>query len=246
MTDRTHPDSGRIITSSDILLHDAETALMYEELRAAIDDGHESMTHADALAEVAAMRAENIKLRAQLEAIGAGGVSGPLMGIAAPPIVQALECGAEPPGIQALMCVISSLRDIAHFSDEEGGELMSALCALRDWAHAQTVAALQPTPTAQAEGWTKLPWQLPEPGMPVLLDIGKKYPIRAMWAAKHTVQAADDDTDWAEYDEATETYYCPEGWYEWNEHEEIHWAVTETPRAWMPIPPTSAEGVEHG
>jgi hypothetical protein len=80
MTDRTHPDSGRIITSSDILLHDAKTALMYEELRAAIDDGHESMTHADALAEVAAMRAENIKLRAQLEAIGAGGVNGPLMG----------------------------------------------------------------------------------------------------------------------------------------------------------------------
>ena len=59
MTDRTHPDSGRIITSSDILLHDAETALMYEELRAAIDDGHESMTHADALAEISAMRAEN-------------------------------------------------------------------------------------------------------------------------------------------------------------------------------------------
>ena len=74
MTDRTHPDSGRIITSSDILLHDAETALMYEELRAAIDDGHESMTHSDALAEIAAIRAENTELRAQLEAIGAGGV----------------------------------------------------------------------------------------------------------------------------------------------------------------------------
>ena len=80
MTDRTHPDSGRIITSSDILLHDAETALLYEELRAAIDDGHESMTHSDALAEIAAIRAENTELRAQLEAIGAGGVSGPLVG----------------------------------------------------------------------------------------------------------------------------------------------------------------------
>ena len=79
MTDRTHPDSGRIITSGDILLHDAETALMYEELRAAIDDGHESMTHADALAEIAAIRAENAELRAQLEAIGAGGVTGPLI-----------------------------------------------------------------------------------------------------------------------------------------------------------------------
>lgn len=79
MTDRTHPDSGRIITSSDILLHDAKTALMYEELRAAIDDGHESMTHADALAEIAAIRSENEQLQAQLASIRAGGVSGPLM-----------------------------------------------------------------------------------------------------------------------------------------------------------------------
>lgn len=63
MTDRTHPDSGSIISSSDLLLHEAQTALMYEELRAAIDDGHESMTHADALAEIAAIRAENALLR---------------------------------------------------------------------------------------------------------------------------------------------------------------------------------------
>ena len=57
----------------------------------------------------------------------------------------------EPPGIQALMCVISSLhslRDTAHFSDEEG-ELTNDLCTLRDWAYAQT-AAFQPAPTAQA------------------------------------------------------------------------------------------------
>ena len=67
-----------------------------------------------------------------------------------------LGCGAEPPGIQALMCVISSLRDIARFSDEEGGELMSALCALRDWAHAQTVAAPQPAPAEQEEAAQRL------------------------------------------------------------------------------------------
>ena len=59
----------------------------------------------------------------------------------------------EPPGIQALMCVISSLhslRDTAHFSDEEG-ELTNDLCTLRDWANAQTVAAPQPSPAAQAD-----------------------------------------------------------------------------------------------
>lgn len=108
------------------------------------------------------------------------------------------------------------------------------------------LALLAAPPAAQAEGWTKLPGTLPKPGTPVLLDIGKKYPIRAMWAAKHTVQAAYDDTDWGEYDEATDEYWCPEGWYEWNQNEDNHWRVPETPRAWMPLPPTSAEGVEHG
>ena len=111
MTDRTHPDSGRIITSSDILLHDAETALLYEELRAAIDDGHESMTHADALAEIAAIRAENEKLHAQLEAIGAGGVSGPLMGRTAPPTAQA-EGWTATAQHQTYRCKIKSRKQI--------------------------------------------------------------------------------------------------------------------------------------
>ena len=101
-------------------------------------------------------------------------------------------------------------------------------------------------PEGMVGGWIALPGALPEPGVPVLLDIGKKYPIRAMWAAKHTVQACDDDTDWGEYVEEDDMYYAPEGWYEWNQCEDNHWRVTETPRAWMQLPPTSAEGVEHG
>lgn len=52
-----------------------------------------------------------------------------------------------PPGISALMCVISSLRDTAHFSDEEG-ELTDELRTLRDWAMTQATA---PTPAAQAD-----------------------------------------------------------------------------------------------
>lgn len=61
MIDNPQPDSGR---SSSILLHYAKTALLYEELRSAIDGGHESMTHADALAEISAIRAENETLHA--------------------------------------------------------------------------------------------------------------------------------------------------------------------------------------
>lgn len=101
-------------------------------------------------------------------------------------------------------------------------------------------------PEGMVGGWIAIPGALPEPGVPVLLDIGKKYPIRAMWAAKHTVQAADDDTDWGEYVEEDDMYYAPEGWYEWNECEDNHWRVTETPRAWAPLPPTTSAGSGKG
>lgn len=55
---------------------------------------------------------------------------------------------AKPPGIDALQCVIASMRDTAHFSDEEG-ELTNDLRTLRDWALAR--AALTAA-EAQASG----------------------------------------------------------------------------------------------
>jgi hypothetical protein len=83
-----------------------------------------------------------------------------------------------------------------------------------------------------------LPGTLPEPEKPVLLDISKKYPIRAMWVRKFTLPVGmEDDSGFGEYDEATDSYYCPEGWYEWNEHEECHWRVDKTPVAWCELPP---------
>ena len=91
---------------------------------------------------------------------------------------------------------------------------------------------------ASAASWISVDARLPEPNTPVLLDIGKKFTIRALWAEKHTVRVGTDVDDWGEYDEETDEYYCPEGWYEWNEHEEVHWAVSETPRAWRELPPT--------
>lgn len=93
-----------------------------------------------------------------------------------------------------------------------------------------------PSPPEGMAGWISVDERLPESGTPVLLDIGKKYPIRAMWAPAKTLEASNDSDAVGDYDEATDTYYCPEGWYEWNQHEETHWFVTETPRAWMPLP----------
>ena len=216
MTDKTRQDSG----STHIIRYALELGLLWID-----GDGRDKVREAlDALNS----------LEAQLEAVGAGGVSGPLMGRAS------LSANAGEPVYQA--------RYQKGFWQDSSRERCEYLqnpentCA-EDW---ETRILYTHPPTAQAEGWTRLPGALPEPGTPVLLDIGKKYPIRAMWAAKHTVQAADDDTDWGEYVEEDDMYYAPEGWYEWNQCEDNHWRVTETPRAWMQLPPTSAEVVEHG
>lgn len=93
-----------------------------------------------------------------------------------------------------------------------------------------------------AEGWTSVETR-PEPQMPVLLDIGKKYPIRAMWVPAKSLEVGIESNDeFGEYDEATDEYYCPEGWYEWNANEETHWLVTDTPVRWMALPTTAAPG----
>ena len=89
---------------------------------------------------------------------------------------------------------------------------------------------------AVPQGWIAVGERLPEPGRPVLLDIGKKHPIRAMWAARFTLEAGDDDPDWGEYDEDGDMYYCPQGWYEWNEHEDTHWRVHADPIRWAELP----------
>lgn len=129
----------------------------------------------ECVAELRRQHARITELEAQLEAICAGGVSGPLM----TPLP-----GAQP---------------------------------------------------ALSAGWVSLPGALPKPGTPVLLDIGNKYPIRAQWVPKDSLEATGDG-DFGEYNEASDMYYWPEGWYEWNQYEETHWRVDETPRAWQPLP----------
>ena len=182
---------------------------------------------------VEALRARISDLEAQLEAIGAGGVSGPLIGQpqAMPDLSQLTERGAKAwAGVDA-----QGLREGFTAADMA----TAAAQGFRDGV-------------ASAASWISVDERLPEPGNPVLLDIGKKFPIRALWAEKHTVRVGTDVDDWGEYDEETDEYYCPEGWYEWNEHEEVHWAVSETPRAWSELPqplpaaPGPADGESNG
>ena len=91
--------------------------------------------------------------------------------------------------------------------------------------------------------WISIDERMPEPGQLVLAALryrtGKQRVIRAMHAPHHTL--SEDDwgefvTEGADYDEATDTTYWQEGWYECNESEETHWLVHEEITHWMPLP----------
>lgn len=90
--------------------------------------------------------------------------------------------------------------------------------------------------------WIPVGDRLPEPMKPVLiafLECGRSKSVvaRACWApAKHA-----NCDDWpyeegAEYDEETDAFYWPEGWYEWNQQEECHWMLRGVITHWMPLP----------
>jgi hypothetical protein len=99
-------------------------------------------------------------------------------------------------------------------------------------------ALAQPEPVAVSE-------RLPEPSVKVLAhyfnDLGKGRTICAIWVpAKSRSDEGDLDADgFLEYDEESDTYYWPEGWYEAIENwEELGWAkVYEGEIAyWQPLP----------
>jgi hypothetical protein len=98
-----------------------------------------------------------------------------------------------------------------------------------------------------AQAWIPVTERLPKPGKFVLAvfrySTGKQVVIRAMHAPPKTLSEEDYGeflTD-PDYDEATDTTYWPEGWYECNDNEETHWQVHEEVTHWMPLP-----GVPHG
>ena len=90
--------------------------------------------------------------------------------------------------------------------------------------------------------WIPVEDGLPESGKPVLAACGKKV-LRAAHAAKFALDEENwgwwNDGEGADYNEANDMTYWPEGWYEWNEYDEIHWAIADHPVThWMSLPET--------
>jgi len=89
--------------------------------------------------------------------------------------------------------------------------------------------------------WTSITEGMPAPGVPVIAlvapnEYGKTRRIRAQWAPDKTLEQS-FDAEGGIYDEETDKWYVEEGWYETNEYEEVHWAVTGTVTHWQPLPP---------
>lgn len=100
--------------------------------------------------------------------------------------------------------------------------------------------------------------QLPESGVPVLAWFEAMRPharsestwIRAMYVTKHSyeetvIDMCDIDCD---YDEATDAYYIPEGWYELVENwaEYAFFAIGDFYEVthWLPLPAPPSEAMQ--
>lgn len=139
------------------------------------------------------------ELEAQLEAIGAGGVSGPLMGR-----VSLSANAGEPVAWQ-----YRSLRDNGAWFDCTKERFEMRCTQPEIW---ETRALYAAPPTAQAEGWRPI-------------ETAPKGELVLLWS--EITRGEPFIGDWAEY-------------ARYNHPQFTHWS------RWDGLPPTSAEGVEHG
>ena len=115
--------------------------------------------------------------------------------------------------------------DFVKFALEENNKLKAENATLR--------AQLTPIPVTE---------RLPNKDQEVLAHYKSRYgretTVRAEYFRKHQEEMDCDECE-AEYDEETDTYYCPEGWYElienWCDYSSVR-IVEGAVDSWLPIP----------
>lgn len=93
-----------------------------------------------------------------------------------------------------------------------------------------------------SSGWISVEDELPKVGKPVLvnftLSTGVTRTTRAIWVKKFTCTEDEygEFNNGAEYEEASDDYYWPEGWYEYPTQFEESMMISEEVTHWMPLP----------
>lgn len=88
--------------------------------------------------------------------------------------------------------------------------------------------------------WTPIIDGTPHVMQPVLVTVQgdhRRVVARAAWVPKHTVEDTESEAEFCDYDEKTELYYWPEGWYEAPVEGETWTHLSDTVTHWMPLPP---------
>lgn len=111
-----------------------------------------------------------------------------------------------------------------------------------DQAKAMLAHVAEPLIVEIEQRWIPVIERLPDSGVTVLAfykngnGLGRR--IRAQWIAAKSSESS-DESDFGEYDESSDTYYDPEGWYEQIEHAVDYSAMFVSdgkPTHWMPLP----------
>lgn len=89
--------------------------------------------------------------------------------------------------------------------------------------------------------WKDAKFSKPEHGKIVLIHCiteqpKKSIPLRAVWYDRFTEESWDNEYEADEYCEEKDQYFICEGWYEFNQCEEVHWVVSEEVTHWAEIP----------
>jgi hypothetical protein len=111
--------------------------------------------------------------------------------------------------------------------------------------YAQPPATEQPVQAPA--GWVPVTERLPDSGKVVLAcytnRAGRVRRIRAEWVAEKSREANSEDSDIGVYDEATDTFYDPPGWYEkidnWGDYSSVAVCEGEVTH-WMDMPAAPA------
>ena len=84
----------------------------------------------------------------------------------------------------------------------------------------------------------------PEHGKIVLIcveteSLKRKIPLRAVWYDRWTEEDNFNENEATEYSEELDAYFICEGWYEFNQCDEVNWAVSDKVTHWteIPLPP---------